>query len=360
MKPRTFILLGVALLIGCASPTHNKNKEEAAARWEQMRAKVKFQLAERNFENGEVEEALKLCQEVIALHPEHLDAWVLMTRIQLEKGQAAEAEAALHAAAGLGQVTPELDYLRGMLAERREQMPEALDAFKRAYDARPGEADYLQAYVEAMLALDKMEAALELLLARQRDFEQDVRVQLLLGQALSLADRPREAGDVYLTIVRLEPNDPMIREEAGLVLLAGGRLNEARIVLEPLTRAQAKPSAVLLQTWAKALLDANDPRGAVHILEGATSRYPQAAGPWLLLGKAYLMLDQPSAAREAARQACDIQRESVDAKLMLAYSCLASGDREGASDAARQIIAVRPDDAEARLILQKARNPGVN
>lgn len=358
MKRRTLALISVSLLLGCAAPPHNKNKEEAQARWEQMRAKVKFQLAERSFDSGQVDDAMKLCQEVIALYPAHLDAWLLMTRLQLEKGQLAEAEAALAAASGLGQAAPELDYLVGVAAEHRERMDDALAAYKRAYEVKSNEADYLLAYAECLLALDRVAEAADLLEARQRDFEQEVRVQLLLAQALSLADRPREAADEYLSILRLAPEEPMIREEAGFALLNAGRLSETAIVLEPMLRSlQDGPSATLLQAWATRLLEARDARQAAKVLEAATSRYPQVSPPWMLLSKAYLMLEQPALARDAARRACDLQQESVDARLLLAYSCLAAGDRDGASVAAQRIIAARPNDSEALLILQRALEP---
>lgn len=358
MKTRFIAMTLILMLASCSTPPKKSNKEEAEARWEQMRAKVKFQLAERNFDTGELEEAMKLSQEVLALHPKHLEAYMLLARIQLEKGQTAEAEGTLNAAAGLGQATPELDYLRGMLAERREKRADAVDCYKRAYDAKPNEPEYLLAYAESLIVLGKIEPAMDELAKRQHDFEQEIRVQLLLGQTLAMLGHEREAGDVYLTVVRLEPNQPLIREEAGLVLLASGRLNEAQLVLDPLLDSRnKKPSATLLQAWGKALLDGKDSKRAAVVLTQATSLYPQAGRLWILLSKAHLMNERPTLAREAARQACSLEPDSADARLLLAYCCLAAGDREGAAVAAQKIIAAKPDDAEALIILERAIQP---
>lgn len=130
------------------------------------------------------------------------------------------------------------------------------------------------------------------------------------------------------------------------------------MVLEPMLASREDgPSATLLVAWATRLLDAQDVGRAQGVLEAATSRYPQVCDAWILLSKAYLLLDQPGSARDAARQACDLQRGSIDARLLLAYSCLAAGDRDGASVAAQQIIAARPGDSEALLILQRAIEP---
>jgi len=336
MKLRITMVVGLALFVGCATPAKNKNKEEAQARWEQMRAKVKFQLAERDFAAGQIESALKTCQEVIALHPACLDAYLLLARIQLERGQFAEAQAALDATEQFGPTTPEAAYLRGMLAEARGPAREAMDWYRRAYEALPNEPDYLLAYVESMIAAGQTEAAAELLVKRERDFDQDVRVQLLLGQCLSLLGKHREASDVYLGVLLLEPNDPMLREEAVLVLLSAKRVTEAGRAIAPLLESpQAQPSVMLLQSWAQALLDTNDVAGAVRVLQEATTRYPKAVKAQLLLSKALLMLDRAASAREAARQACRLAPDSVDARLLLAYCCLAAGDREEARTAAQ-------------------------
>jgi tetratricopeptide (TPR) repeat protein len=355
MKQSAILLIVPCLLVGCATLEKNPRKEEAQARWEQMRATVKFQLAERSFEAGQVDQAMKTCQEVLALHPTHLEAYLLMTRIQLEKGQTAAAESTLDAIAEFGQDLPELDYLRGVLAERREQMPEALSWYHRAYEADSNDAEYLLAYAESMLVTGDAGRTAKLLRQRQHDFEQDVRVQLLLGQSLSLLGRHGEAGEAYLSVLRLEPNDPMLREEAGLVLLKAGRVREARLVLGPLLDSrQHSPSVALLYAWAKALLENDDPLHALSVLEDVTVQHPRAFAPWLLLSKAYLLLDQPTSARDAARRACSLEPDSSEARLLLAYCCLAAGDYDEAHLTAQQIIAAKPDDAQARLIIQQA------
>jgi len=356
---RSLILLVCFCFAGCAALEKNPRKEEAKARWEQMRAKVKYQLAERNFAAGQVDEAMKLCQEVLALYPTFLDGYLLMSRIQLEKGRTSEAEAALDTASGLGQPVPELDYLRGVLAERREEMADALDWYRRAYEALPEEPDYLVGYVEALLNLERLEEAMNVLQERHRDFEQDARVQLLHAQVLSLLGREDEAASAYLGLLRLAPGDPLLREEVVLALLSASRFDEAQAVLEPMLRSgENKPSAPLLHSWATALLEHHHPDTAVSVLKQAAAMYPEAFSLRLLLGKAYLMLNQPAPARDAAREACGLRPASTEAKLLLAYSCLAGGDPEEAISLAQAIIAAAPDDAEALAIMAQAAGSG--
>lgn len=346
----------LALAPGCAAtPDHETAQQQAQSRWERMRAKVKLQLAERNFETAQIDESHKLTEEVLALDPTNLDAYLLMCRVQLEKGRNAEAEAALDSAAGLGQAVAELDYLRGVLAERREQTEDAARWYERAYVSDPTEPAYLLAFAESLLVLDQLETAANLLADRRQDFEQDVRVQVLLGQVLAMLGRHRDASDAYMTVMRLAPDDVRLREEAGLALIAADRTDEAQIVLEPLLKSKdPPPSVTLIRAVAGALLDAGKQQAAMSLLERGVADHAAEASLWLLLGKARLMADEPAAARGDIERACRIAPDLVEARLLLAYAALTAGDREAAADAARQIIAVSPDDPQARALLAAA------
>ncbi len=349
----------ILLFTGCSqSLKKNPAKEEAKARWEQMRAKVRLQLADRNFESGQVDDAFNLCQEVLSLDPANVDGYLLMCRIHLEKGRIAEAESVLDVASGLGQPSPDLAYLRGMLAEHREKREDACAWYKQAYEAKPNEVDYLVAYAESLLATEDLNTAVDVLTKRGQDFEQDLRVQILLGQALSMAGQYREASDAYLSVMRLAPNNPQLREEAGLSLLAAGRLDEAQSVLEPLIKsAKDKPSVSAVQAYAAIMLQANQPERAISMLDGVAGNDARSFPLWLLLGKAYLTVDQVAKAKDAAQRACKLQPKSVEAQLLLACCDLAAGNRTQAFAAAQDIVAAHPDDPVAISLLQKAVNP---
>lgn len=354
MKCRAICIMLVCVLAGCAAPPKNLGKVEAKARWEQMRAKVKRQLAERNFEGGQIDDALKICQEVLALDGASLDSYLLMARIQLEKGQMAAAEAALDNASGLGQDVPDLAYLRGMLAERREQMSDAFEWYQKAYEAKPSEVDYLVAYAESMLAAGQIDPAIELLTKRERDFEQEARVQVLFGQALALGGRHSDASDAYLSALRLTSTDPLLREEASLVLLAAKRVDEAQVVLEPLfATLKDHPSPAIVEALAGALLNVNRVDRATILLETAATEHPESFGINLLLGKAYLMLDKPRQAQEAAHRACRLKPRSAEARLLLAYSAFVAGNYDQAIATSQEIIAANPNDAEAISLLER-------
>jgi predicted Zn-dependent protease len=346
-------------IAGCAAPPkHAPAEQQARGRPEQTRARVKYQLAERSFKTGQIDESMTLCREVLALDPGSIEGHLLTARIQLEKGRTAEAEAALHGAAGLGESVPELDYLRGLLCERREQRAEAVSWYRRAYDARPIDAEYLVACVESMLSADQVAEACDLLQKRHRDFDRDIRIQLLCAQTLAMTGRNREAADAYLSVLRLAPADPSVREEVGTALLAVRRINEAQAVLEPLLESgDAPPSAGLLETWSAALLDAGSPQRAIAVLERTAPRYAGSPRLLVLLAQAWLMADKPASARDAARQACLASQDSREARLLLAYACLGCNDREGAVAAAREIIASHPDDTDAIAILERVANP---
>src|SRR5438045_99674 len=95
MSARRWMLLSVASLTACSGCTnsmkgifaHAKPQAAAKARWDDVRAGVKLQLAESQFRSGRVTEALRTINEAVELEPANAGVFLLLARIRLEQGQ---------------------------------------------------------------------------------------------------------------------------------------------------------------------------------------------------------------------------------------------------------------------------------
>lgn len=358
------LALGVALLVvGCADLTRNPRTEAAHDRWGHMRATVKLQLAQKNFEKGAIEDAFKQCNEVLRLDPEFVEGYLLAVRIHLERGEVSKARAALVAAEGLAPLGPEMLYLRGLIDERQGRLAEASAYYRDACQARPDDLDYLLAYVECLIATDQHEQALTVITPRRLDFEQSPAVHTLAGQTLSLLGRYVEAAECYRFAFHLAPDSPLLREEAGIAFLAAGWDNEAVEALMPLARPQAtqpadgaamRASTSAIQALATALMRKGRPERAAPILERAVQDRPDSSALWMMLAEVHLRAGHVDRAAMAARKCLDLDPDLSDARLVLAYEALQAGRCPEAVDVAQAMIDRDPDDIEARALLARA------
>jgi tetratricopeptide (TPR) repeat protein len=353
IRPCIFLL--AVLLVGCSETTHEQSVAEANQRWNEVRARVKLQLAQRAFDGGNLDDAHEQCAEALGLDGQFADGYVLMARIQLEQGHLAEAAATLAYAEPLQTAGPELYYVTGVVDERRGDPAAACRYYEIAYNLQPDELDYLLAYAESLVAIDRIDDALALLTSRQFDFEQAPSLHALTGQVLTLAGRVDEAADSYLLAVQLAPNDALLREEAVLTLVAAGRVAEAMLLIEPVlesTDGQVAPAVI--RTLAAALLDGGRSTDAVRLLRRATARDQGDATLWLLLAKAQICESDHEAADAALARARALAPDRPEVLLLAAFHAMQTGRLDQAITLARSILDRNPTDLEARAVLASA------
>jgi len=348
-------LLAPLIAAGCNMLDHATQVEQSKKHWSDMRARVKLQLAHRSFQNAALDDALKTCGEVVGLAPDMPEAHRLMCRIHLERGEVAKAQASLALAESLAPDDPETAYLHGLIAERRGERDEATEFYHKAYQTRPDEPDYLLTYVECLIAADRCAEALAVIEPRRPDFERHASVHALAGQTLSLLGRKTEAAGCYQLAVQLAPEDPVLREEAGLALLAAGRIERAHALFDmDATESSPAISPSLAALLADGLLHkTHRPDQATRLLEHAVTTQRNDPTLWLLLAEACLQTDRIDRAGEAIDQAANLAPDRAEVWLLRAYHALATGRTTDAIRAAGRLLQQNPDDVEARALLAK-------
>ncbi|HUW81560.1 MAG TPA: tetratricopeptide repeat protein [Phycisphaerae bacterium] len=348
-------LLAPLVVAGCNALDHSTQVEQSKKHWSHVRARVKLQLAQRSFQNAALDDALKACAEVVGLAPDMPEAHQLMSRIHLERGEVAKAQASLTLAESLAPDDPETSYLHGLIAERRGKLDEAIEFYHEAYQARSDELDYLVTYVECLIAADRCAEAMAVIQPRRADFERHASVHALAGQALSLLGRKIEAAGCYQLAVHLAPEDPVLREEAGLALLAVDRIEQAHALFDTgPTESNSAISPSLAALLADGLLrKSRRPDQAARLLEHAVTTHQNDPTLWLLLAEACMQTDRIDRAGEAIDQAARLAPDRAELWLLKAYHALATGRTIDAVRAARRLVQRDPDDVEARALLAK-------
>lgn len=350
------LMAACAAVAGCGQPAGSPKGRQSEAQWSDVRCRIKLQLARRSLDQGLIDQAMQQCNEALSLDAESLEGLLLMAQVCLEKGNDAQAEAALKHAALINENHPDISYLGGILAERRGRLDDAIALYQQASMANPADLDYLISHAMALLHAGLPERALPLLKSRLKDFADEAAVHLLMGQALSLMDRKEEAAGRLQESVRLAPEDLLIRQEAGLALLDVGKIEPAMEVLAPLWIAAGdKCSPVVIRVVAGKLLARGYCDRAIRVLEPASITLEKDTAVWMLLARAYLLADRAQDAARAAARAVQNDESSLEARLLLAYCSLAAGQKQEAAQVARQILARHPRDAEAVAILARTK-----
>jgi len=346
---------------GCAGP-HEKMQQEAQARWEGMRAKVKVRLASEQFEQGRVAEALGQLNEAIRLDQESPGAAILLAKIQLAKGQLATARETLDEAERAWDATAEIPYLRGVLEERAGRSQEAFEAYREAFEAEPDNSDYFVAVCESMLALGMVRQTIAWLDVQEEAHGHTGAFHVLMGRALRLDGRPAEAAAAYEAAVETGAMDDEIREARALCLMWAERYAEAAELLRPLLARVARESRPSLQlALCRCLLESGDIGQAGERLALLSRSAPDSVPLRQLMARAAWARDDGPAALRHARRAAAIEGAGADVHLMVAVFAYRLGQDELAYDVVQKVLSAEPTNplgVRLRRELNRRRSAG--
>ncbi|MFQ5590047.1 MAG: hypothetical protein ACE5HE_02680, partial [Phycisphaerae bacterium] len=131
--------------IGCHSPKHPAVKAQAEQRWKDVRARIKLQLAEQQYNAGLFEDAAETAAESLELCPTQPEAYVIIARSYLELSRLGSAQQVLDAARRSALESPDLIYTQGVILEQQGHIEDALARYSEAQSLDPTSADYLTA-----------------------------------------------------------------------------------------------------------------------------------------------------------------------------------------------------------------------
>lgn len=226
----------------------------AAAGWARLRA-------------GDSHGAMRDFKAALALDPDHVDAHIGLCQTLLNAGDLAAAEAQVRALMGVSPLIPAAHRLRALVLRRRRRPREALKSARQAVALDPREPFGYHVLAACLHGLNRRRAALEII-AEGREIAPDYVVLVAQQARLLLEMRGARAAERVIEAALSQGLDSdYVLVNAGLILLARGRLEEARNLLGETLRHDAN------QEEAISLYLLTDPRKYRLLRAGLRFRY---------------------------------------------------------------------------------------
>ena len=357
MRPLTLTVLSVVPLLALAACAGlnkpSQANQEVHRHWNSVQARIKYQLAADGFRAGQLEQSHKYLQESIGLDANATAPYVLLAKILLERGEIATACETLEEAARRGGDEPQMDYLRGVIAERYGRFEDALTRYRRASERDRMNAHYAVAVGETLVALGRLDEALELARERWTDFEQNATLRAMAAGVYTLLGRYEEAADAYREAAQIAPEDDLLQWQFGAALVRAGRYEEACVVLAAATSGNKEVPPSALIDLGRCHLELNRPDEAKAVLRRAVAGTPQNAPAWNWLARAALASDDLLTARRAATRAMELKPADTEHALLLAYVCWRQRDFPTADRVLEQVLQNQPNDPVALYLRSK-------
>ncbi len=298
------------------------------------------------------EQVRQLLSEVTREQPQSTAAWVLLARLELLEGQPNRAaDAALR---GLPHCPKsERDQLLWWKAQAEMQLLPALaiPTLKELVRKDPNNGEVIDQLVEAYLASDRADAALELLRDRMKTLAGPARrsVRIKLAEVLYRSGDTAAATTAFRDLLSREPDDPKPVQVWTELLARDGQWDTITSLVAD-WRAGHPDDLQVPFALAGAALASQDPKGlqmAEEVLAAAQQRRSKAVSILLVRAEVLDKMNDPEQAAELYEQILSLKPDDVVAMNNLAWI---RGHKQkayaAALDLANRGLEVRPDYAD--------------
>jgi tetratricopeptide (TPR) repeat protein len=379
------LLTGV---VGCQK-NHEKNVNVAKDRYLQLRTGLMLQMAQQQFETGDLDIAEKSVKDAMTVDPTNPRLMVLGARIALERGQLERAYHLLNMAIETDPKMAEAHFYQGIVHQRWQQNDRAYERYTSAYDLRADNAGYLMAMAEMLVAMDRRGEAMELLESKLVYFDQHSGLRLAIGQLYQVEGNHERAAEFFMQASLLRPDDLKLKEELALELAAAEKFERAAEILQELLADSSYQNRFDLQrALVGVYLHQGKDRPARDLLQQITRYSPQSTDDWLRLAELNWSLGDLGGTLTAANRVMSLapqrhegfllvgmvwqKRERLDDALKMfdraaelapdnavplilrGIALEKAGRHEAAIAAYRQALVRQPDDARAARLLDAA------
>lgn len=394
MKRRLFysmlLLAPLTAFAGCGGPTKAglEARSDARERLAMVNAQVSYDQAERAFEVGQFDRALREVENALQRYPEESEYHLLHGRILLELHRLERAYKAFELAIEKDEESAEAHYFTGIVFQRWSDNDRAYEHYTTASELDESNAQYLLAAAESLIALRRYEDARELVEPQLAYFEHNTALHHLLAQIAMLQDDAERAAELFTKAQRLNPDDPMLLEELAWAQYAAGRYGHCHDTLQqllPMGELDGSQRTDLLHLKARCLVFLDRHREARPIYMELTSTVPSDPEVWIELGAlSWELKDMRRVASSASRiialsperfegyllrgvyakergelrdarrfftQAAQCEDTESIAYLLLGQVLEQEGNTEAAERVFERAVELFPDSAEAKSLL---------
>ena len=277
-----------------------------------------FQLAELLTSRQKYAQAIVIFRHLATEQPESWIAKYNLAVALFEAGQAADAVPVLEQAVQERPADTRVLSLLGNVYESAGKLPQALDAYRRAVAADPGNEDIYLDYTRLLMDLDRYDDAIALI---RQGFQ--------------------NAHDAYALNIRL-----------GAIELMQGSSHEAETAFQKAI-AENPEVAIGYVALAKAYMQEGRDQAAQDVLSSARKKLPLDFALEYVFGLASARLGNLKEAIQALTDAEKIDPAMVEPHYELGKIYMSSGNWAQAQKELEQVIALNPEHAQARFQLSR-------
>ncbi|MFM9956550.1 MAG: tetratricopeptide repeat protein [Phycisphaerales bacterium] len=352
-------LAAAAHLSGCTGngAYTGKFKEEAQGRMNMVKAGTEWDMANQQYQSGDLDRALETVNTSLALNDKVAKSHLLKGKIMLELGRLEPAVESITKSIELDGKFAEAPYYRGVVRERMEMPEEALADYLAASQLDRSNPQYTVAAAEVLMGLERYDEATALLdpapgsdLPR---FSQNAGIRQTLGHIAMMQQDYARAVTAFREASVLAPGESAILEDLARAQVAASEFGDAEANLARVL-ASAKPGERrdLRMLRARCLLEIERPVDARIILQELASG-EGASDPdlWLQLGNIAVVLEDDYRLREAGNRMVALAPRRHEGYLLLGLYQRRIGKPGAAAEMLEKSVERSTDDPTPAMVL---------
>ncbi|GAB4192733.1 MAG: hypothetical protein Kow00105_06790 [Phycisphaeraceae bacterium] len=345
------LTVGVIASPGCKQSALTEEKAQAKNRWLELRSAMMLDMAQQQFNTGDLTQAEHSVKNGLSIDPEHPGLHVLAGRIALERGKLERAYHLFNAAIELDPDSPDAYYYQGLVMQRWQRYEGSLAFYEKAYEREPDNPAYLLAVGEAMVELNRVDDALALLESKREYFDQNAGVRAAIGHLYLLKDRPDKAAEYFHEASLLEPDNLVIQEHLAVSLSASGQYGKSIEVLSKLLKdPEFKQRDDLKRALYQAYLKTNQPKEARDVLLEVARSLQGDVTDWIRLGELSYQMKDLGGALQAAGRVMKLAPERYEGYLLAGMVWQKRGNLNNALDMFDRAAQAAPTSSEPLIL----------
>jgi protein O-GlcNAc transferase len=319
-----------------------------------------FATAARHHQQGRVELAEQLCQQILNTNSAYVDALHLLGVISSQKKNYELAEIYLARAISLKKTDAALYSNLGGVLKSQGKLNDAVVLFRRALELKP---DYALAHYNLGTVYQAQNKLDDAAASYRRAIELNSNLWAAhnnLGNVYQLQGKAKEAAECFQRAIQLKPDLYEAHNNLGNMLQAQGQTDEA--IASFRRAAELKPDLHEAVTNMGAAFQAQGKlQEAIECYERALKIKPDDALTHHNLATAYQAQWDPDKAAAACKQALEHQPDFADAYANLGIAAYEQGKPEEAVAHYRRALELKPDDVttHSSLLLALQYQPDV-
>ena len=318
---RNMMCMGVLLAIvagmcGCQSP--QEQKAAFKENYNKTASPVKLTAAQNMFEQGQVESAQILVNDILKANPDNAAAHILSGRILLEQQQYGQARDAFEKAVSLDGQLSDGWFGLGVVAQSSDDHVTALGFYQKALEQNPNRTQVILAIVNTLEILERQEEAQQLLDVKITANPSDITLLCTAGDLANRLGQKEKAVSLYRRAITIDPQNSEALKSLAMIYVTGNDWNNAADTFERLysVASEDKQQDCLYQV-ASSSLNAGRYHRALECFDKLSVYRRNDYQVWLGMAISSLGLSDAARAKNCAQKALSYKPDCLEAQMVV-------------------------------------------